>query len=134
VGLRRIRESIFAADPDLELAVRDPLEELRRMLAKQFRGMDVVEEDRVADLDAPGQAHDIEWPRTAQHRAIPAEGARAAQDIERPLKRRWSRSVINDMDALSIGQAQPLFGKSPFRIDNDMVGTRLPGGGDLLLR
>jgi hypothetical protein len=30
--LRRIREGIFAADPDLELAVRDPLKELRRML------------------------------------------------------------------------------------------------------
>ena len=60
--------STFAADPDLELAVRDPLKELRRMLAKQDRGMHVIEEDRVADLDAPGQAHDIEWPRTVNRR------------------------------------------------------------------
>ncbi len=38
------------------------------------------------------------------------------------------------MDALSIGQAQRLFGKSPFRVDNDMVCAHFPGDGDLVLR
>src|SRR5258708_4278200 len=75
MGLRRARQPILAADPDLELAVCDPIEELRRMCAQQFGRMDKVEVPRIADLDALRQAHDVERSRSSKDRAIPAERA-----------------------------------------------------------
>ena len=132
MGLRRIRQRILAANPDPEPPVRDPVEQLRRARAEQLGRVDMVEEGRVADLDALRQAHDVERPGTAEDGPIPAEDARPAQHVERPLKGLGARAVINDMHAFPAGQR--LLGEPTLAIDDHMIGAGLLGDGDLHLR
>src|SRR4051812_15390952 len=75
MGAGSLREWIFATYPNPEPPFGDPVEQLRRARAQAFRCMDMVEEDRVADLDASWQAHDVERPRTAEDGAVPTEDA-----------------------------------------------------------
>src|SRR5271156_6535857 len=84
--LRRTRQRVIAPVPNLELPVRDPVEQPRRARAKQIGSMDMVAEGRVADLDTLRQTHHVERPRPTEDRPIPAEDARPAQQVERTLE------------------------------------------------
>src|SRR5882757_203316 len=61
---RGFGERIDASDPDLQVAARDPVEQLSCVCAEQRRRMHMVGEASVADLDALRQAHDVERPGT----------------------------------------------------------------------
>jgi hypothetical protein len=91
---------------------RDPLKTMV-VLAPTGRAAarDMVEEHRIADLDALRQAHDVERSRSSKDRAIPAERARPAQHVERSLKGRRPGAVIDDMHAFATGQTQRLLGE-----------------------
>ena len=88
----------------------------------------------IADLDALRQAHDVERPGSAEDGAVPAERARPAQHVERPLEGRRPGAVIDDVHALAMGQPQRLLGESALGIDDHVVGARLLSRGDLVLR
>jgi hypothetical protein len=76
----------------------------------------------------------VEWARTAEHGAVPAESPRTPQNIERALEGCRARAVIDDMHTLAIGQAQCLLREATLGIDDDMIRTRFPGDRDLVGR
>jgi hypothetical protein len=78
-------------------------ERRRPRSAKQFGRMDMVEEHRIADLDALRQAHDVERSRSSEDGAEPAECARPAQRVERPLTCSFAELPLKNIHGNSKG-------------------------------
>ena len=53
MGLCGMRKRVFTSDVDVQRAGSDPIEQSLRMRTEKLRRVDVIEEDRVTDLDAP---------------------------------------------------------------------------------
>ena len=51
---------ILATNMNLKLTGDDPAEQLTGTLPEQFRRVDAVEEDRIAQPNALGQTHDLD--------------------------------------------------------------------------
>src|SRR5258705_7991849 len=132
MGASGVGKEISTADVHLQRSVFDPAEKLLRAGAKEFGRVDVVEEGRIANLDALRQAHDVERSGTAKHRSIPAEGAGAPKRVKRSLESLGTGAVIDDIHAFTAGKALDLVGKLPFGIYDDVFGARLFGDRHLI--
>lgn len=94
----------------------------------------MVGKDRVSELDALRQLHDVARSRVAENRAVPTEGTGAAKRIERTPEGRWTGAIIDDIHALAASQALHLFGELSFGIDDDLFGAGLLRNRHLVLR
>src|SRR6202162_21407 len=115
VGKRRV-----TANPHLQDTAGNPVEQLGGMGSEQRRGVHMVDEAGVANLDTPRQAHNVESSWTAQNRPIPAESAAAAERIERGLESHRPRAVIDDVNTFATRQANRFPCELPFGISAHM--------------